>query len=93
MNMSRINWKLRFKNKTVLTSIVLATVALVYQVLAILNIVPEISQNQVVELSGMVINLLVLLGIVIDPTTDGITDSDQAMRYSTPRKNSTDDTT
>lgn len=90
--MSKINWKLRFKNKTVLTSIVLATIALVYQVLAIINIVPEISQNQVVELSGMVINLLVLLGIVVDPTTDGIADSEQAMEYVRPKKDSTDNT-
>ena len=91
--MNRINWKLRFKNKTVLTSIVLATIALVYQVLAMINVVPEISQNQIVELSGMVINLLVLLGIVVDPTTDGITDSDQAMEYNTPRKNSSENKT
>ena len=80
-----INWKLRFKNKTTLTAILLALVALVYQVLGLFGVVPSISQNQIVELIGMVINLMVLLGIVVDPTTAGIGDSGLAMTYDAPK--------
>lgn len=81
-----INWKLRFQNKTTLTAIVLAFVALVYQVLSLIGIVPPVSESQIVEVVGMVINLLCLLGIVVDPTTSGITDSQQALSYEKPKE-------
>jgi phi LC3 family holin len=81
-----INWKLRFQNKTTLTAIVLAVIALVYQVLGIFGIVPAVSQDTIVQLAGAVINLFVLLGIVVDPTTHGVADSERAMGYDTPHK-------
>ena len=74
-----INWKLRFQNKTTLTAIILALVALVYQVLGLFDVVPKISQDE------LTINLLCLLGIVVDPTTDGVSDSARALTYDTPR--------
>lgn len=81
----KINWKLRFQNKTTLTAIVLALVALVYQVLGMCGVVPKISQDELTTVIGMVINLLCLLGIVVDPTTSGVQDSAQAMGYDAPR--------
>lgn len=81
-----INWKLRFQNKVTLTAIVLAVIALVYQVLGIFGIVPAVAQDTIVQLAGAVINLLVLLGIVVDPTTEGLGDSDRAMTYEEPYK-------
>ena len=80
-----INWKLRFQNKTTLTAIILALVALVYQVLGLFDVVPKISQDELTTVIGMVINLLCLLGIVVDPTTDGVRDSARALTYDTPR--------
>ena len=80
-----INWKLRFQNKTTLTAIILALVALVYQVLGLFDVVPKISQDELTTVIGMVINLLCLLGIVVDPTTDGVSDSARALTYDTPR--------
>ena len=81
-----INWKLRFQNKVSLTAIVLAVIALVYQVLGICGIVPAVSQDTLIQLAGAVINLFVLLGIVVDPTTEGISDSQRAMGYEKPNK-------
>ena len=81
-----INWKLRLQNKTTLTAIILAAVALVYQVLGVANVVPSISESAVVETAGMVINLLCLLGIVTDPTTKGISDSSRALTYDEPKE-------
>ena len=81
----KINWKLRFQNKTTLTAIILALVALVYQVLGLFGVVPKISQDELTTVVGMVINLLCLLGIVVDPTTDGVSDSARALTYDTPR--------
>lgn len=82
----KINWKLRFQNKATLTAIILAFVALVYQILVLFGVTPSVSESQIVEIVGMIINLLCLLGIVVDPTTSGLTDSDQAMDYKAPKE-------
>ena len=81
----QINWKLRLKNKVTLTAIVLGVVGIVYKILAMLGVVPPISENEVVEIVLLVVELLVLLGVVVDPTTAGAGDSMQAMSYSVPR--------
>ena len=81
-----INWKLRFKNKTTLTAIVVTAIAFIYQVLALFGIVPSVTESQVVEVVSMLINLLCLLGIVVDPTTSGVTDSEQALTYEEPKE-------
>ncbi len=80
-----INWKLRFRNKVTLTAIVLGTLALVYQLLGLAGVVPGISESQITQVAVMTIDLLVLLGVVVDPTTEGVGDSTQAMGYSKPR--------
>ena len=81
----KINWKLRFQNKATLTALVFALVALVYQVLGVCGVVPRVTQDQITTIAGMVINVLCLLGIVVDPTTAGVGDSTQALSYDTPR--------
>lgn len=80
-----INWKLRLQNKATLTTIVLAVVAFIYQMLGLLGVVPSISQDTIVNLVGLIINLLVGFGIVVDPTTTGVSDSTQALQYETPK--------
>lgn len=82
----QINWKLRLKHKVTLTAIVLGVVSIAYKILAMLGIVPAISENEVVEVVLLVIELLVLLGVVVDPTTAGVGDSQQAMNYDKPRE-------
>lgn len=79
-----MNWKLRFKNKATLIAIVAAAVAFVYQILGILHIVPPITEEQVMQVLGIIINILVGLGILVDPTTAGIGDSARAMTYTEP---------
>lgn len=81
----KINWKVRFQNKITLTAIVMAVIALVYQVLGVAGVVPAVAENTIVEIAGMIINLLVLLGIVVDPTTQGAGDSQQALTYTEPK--------
>ena len=79
-----INWKVRLQNKTWLLAMLAAIVAFVYQVLALCDVVPAVSQDQVTQLVGVVINILVALGIVVDPTTAGVTDSARALHYDKP---------
>ena len=77
----KINWKIRFKNKVWLTSFVGVVVGFIYQLLAMFGIVPVISEDNLLELLGMLITLLAGLGIIVDPTTKGVSDSDRAMTY------------
>lgn len=81
-----INWKLRLQNKVTLLSILGQIIAIVYMVLGMLGITPSIGEDTVTTLAWMAVELLALLGIVVDPTTDGIADSKQAQGYSEPRK-------
>ena len=83
-----INWKQRLKNKTTLLAIVTAVIALVYQVLGMLGIVPGVSQSEVVQTVGLIINILAMVGIVTDPTTQGVSDSDRALEYDKPAESS-----
>lgn len=82
----KIKWKLRFQNKFVLAALVSAVVTFIYQILGVLGITPAISEKQIVEWAGMVLNLLVVLGIITDPTTAGLDDSEQVMLYDKPRE-------
>lgn len=84
----KINWILRFKNKPALTALVAAVVAFIYQLLGILGITPGISESQVIELVGLFINILVMMGIVVDPSTKGFGDSKRVLEYSEPRDDS-----
>ena len=82
----KINWKVRLQHKTCLLAMLAAIVAFAYQVLGLLGVVPTVSQDQITQLIGLVVNILVALGIVVDPTTSGVTDSQQALDYDKPRE-------
>lgn len=79
-----MNWKLRVKNKTTLIALVSLVVATVYQSLRVLGVVPAIEEQQLLDWLCRLIDLLALLGIVVDPTTEGIADSELAMSYDEP---------
>ncbi len=81
-----INWKLRIKNKTTLVALIVGIIALVYQILNTFGVIPQVDQQQIVNIAMAIIDLLCLAGIVVDPTTQGIGDSQQVLNYSEPRK-------
>ncbi len=74
-----INWKLRLQNKTTLIAIIGAIVACVYQILGVIGIVPSISESEVINVVGVILNILVALGVIVDPTTTGVGDSELAL--------------
>lgn len=80
-----INWVLRLKNKATLTALIAAALAFGYQVAGIFGVVPPVSQDAVAQAAMLVVNLLVALGVVVDPTTAGVADSAQAMGYTEPK--------
>ncbi|QIB68276.1 phage holin [Aminipila butyrica] len=80
----KINWKLRLKNKTTLLSLLACLAAFVYQVLGVLGITAPISEEQITQVFGLIVNLLGAIGILVDPTTSGAGDSSRALGYREP---------
>lgn len=81
-----MNFKLRLKNKPTLLALILAAVAFVYQIAGLLGVAIPITEDQVIQTVGIIINLLVGLGILVDPTTAGVKDSTRAMAYEEPSR-------
>ena len=84
----RINWLVRFKNKAFWLAFIPAVFMLAQAVLQIVGIdfdYTEISMRITGAVEALFV-VLMLLGIVTDPTTDGIKDSVQAMTYDEPKK-------
>lgn len=79
-----INWKLRLKNKATLLALCVTVIAFVYQILGLLNVVPTVSEDTVTNLVSMFIDLLAMVGIIVDPTTAGLGDSNRALEYEVP---------
>lgn len=80
----KINWKLRGQNKVTLASIMALVVAFVYQVLGMFGVVPKVAESDIVNLLTMLIDILVAIGVITDPTTKGLNDSERAMGYDEP---------
>lgn len=74
-----INWKLRFKNKATLIAIA-STMILLAQQLGL-----KLPDN-IEDVVNTVLTLLVLLGVVNDPTTAGFKDSEKALTYDKPKE-------
>jgi phi LC3 family holin len=79
----KINLKARFRNKTFVVSTAVLTVSLIYKVLSLFNIVPAVSESEIAEVVTMAVDILALVGVCVDPTTEGISDSERAMTYYT----------
>ena len=82
----KINWKLRLQNKTTLVAIIAGLLALGYQIAGWFGVAPQVSQSEALSAVATAINVLVLLGVVVDPTTNGVNDSEKVMGYDEPRR-------
>ena len=80
----KINSKVRLKNKVWLGSVFSLVVGFIYRLLALCDVFPTVTQNLVVQLLNQVLTFLGLIGVIVDPTTAGLEDSDRAMGYEDP---------
>ena len=80
----KLNWKVRFKNAQWLSMFISLIVGFVFNLLKLFDIVPVITENLVMNIVGQVLTFLGLLGVIVDPTTAGIGDSNRAMTYDEP---------
>lgn len=84
----KINWKVRIKNKNFWITAIPAALLLIQAVLSVFGVNIDIGEigNKLLLVVDAVFALLVGIGVLIDPTTAGLSDSDQAMTYQTPKK-------
>ena len=82
--MSKINWKVRFRNKLWLGSFLSLIVSFVYSMLSLFDVFPDLTENTVLELLNQILTFLGLIGVLVDPTTAGIGDSERALAYEVP---------
>ncbi len=79
----KINIKARLKNKMFVLSASALIISFVYQMLGAFDIVPKVTENEISGLVTLFVNILAFVGVLVDPTTEGISDSDRAMTYCT----------
>lgn len=75
----KINWKLRLTNKTTLVALISA-VFLVISSTPLAELLPVWINETLFQ---QILNIFVILGIIVDPTTSGINDSIEAQKYET----------
>ena len=80
-----INWKVRFKHAPFLTALFSLAFILAQQVASMLGYDITIYNEQITDLFNTVLAILILVGVVADPTTKGTTDSGQVMKYNEPK--------
>lgn len=83
-----INWTVRLKNKTFWLSLIPAVLLLVQVVAAVFGITLDLGDlgNKLLAVVNAVFAVLTILGVVNDPTTAGMSDSNQAMTYTKPKE-------
>lgn len=82
--MKKINLKVRIKNAYFWLTFIPALVSFIYTVLSIFDIVPGIDQGTIIEILTAIVTALSTLGVLIDPTTEGVFDSTRALAYEKP---------
>ena len=83
-----INWKVRFRNKAFWVSLIPAVLLLVQGVAAVFGYTLDLGAlgDRLLCVVNALFAVLAVLGVVTDPTTAGVGDSQQAMGYETPRE-------
>ena len=80
----KINWKVRLKQPAFWIATIPVVISFIYSVLALIGIVPSITEESIQNVFLTLVSVLAQLGIVVDPTTKGVSDSDRAMNYNAP---------
>lgn len=84
----KINWKVRIANKQFWLSVIPAVLLVIQVVGAVFGYTLDFGDlgNKLLAVVNAVFALLVILGVVVDPTTQGVSDSERAQQYDQPVK-------
>ena len=81
-----INWKVRLKNKQFWLAVIPAVALVAQAVAAVFGYAIDLTTlvGKLQAVVNAVFALLVILGVVVDPTTAGVGDSRRALSYDEP---------
>ena len=87
-----INWKVRIKNKNFWLAIIPALLLMAQTIAGVFNYAVDFGElgNRLVAVVNAVFAVLAILGVVTDPTTEGLRDSNLALTYEKPKPKETD---
>ena len=85
--MSKINWLVRIRNKAFWVAIVPAVLLLIQAIANVFGLTIDLGDlgNNLIAVINAVFVVLSILGIVEDPTTNGVSDSERALTYNEPQ--------
>ena len=88
-----INWKVRLKNPAFWLALIPAVLLTIQAVLVPFGIVWDYTElnNQLLAIVNAIFGVLAVLGVVVDYTTSGLSDSTRALGYDEPAKDIVDD--
>lgn len=83
-----INWTVRIKNKNFWLAVIPAVLLLIQTVAAVFGYTLDVGDigNRLIAVVNALFGVLVILGVVNDPTTAGMSDSKQAQSYIFPKE-------
>lgn len=83
-----INWKVRIKNKNFWLAVIPAILLLIQAIVSVFGVTVDFTDitGKLVAVVNAAFVVLSILGIVTDPTTEGIGDSKQALTYDKPKE-------
>lgn len=87
--MDNVNWNVRFRNKAWWIAVIPALAILVQSVLQLFGITWDYTTlvGYIAAIVEALFAVLALMGVVSDPTTDGVADSARALAYAKPAPN------
>lgn len=82
-----INWKVRIRNKNFWIALIPAVLLFVQMIMNLLGVGINVDglNEKLLAIVNAIFAILAILGIVNDPTTEGIGDSSLAMTYEIPK--------
>ncbi len=83
-----INWTVRVRNKTFWLSLIPAVLLLIQVLAAVFGITLSLNDlgDRLLAVVNALFAVLCILGVVNDPTTAGMSDSEQALTYKKPKE-------
>ena len=88
MKFKKINWLVRIKNKAFWVALIPAVLMLIQMIAAVFGYEMNLGDlgDKLLAVVNSLFVVLAILGIVTDPTTEGLADSERALTYEKPKK-------
>ena len=88
--MKNINWKVRLQSGSWWMGIISAVVVAVFAVLKLCKVDLPVTADEIMNAATLILMIPAAIGIISDPTTKGVSDSQQALTYDAPKADNTE---